>query len=126
MAMGWSSAFAPLRHVHEYTGHDHADHHHGVAAHLHARVPHAHRPAMSPLEHPALSRCDPGDHEIFVAFVCAPPEPDPVPLPIALVTVPLKAPEETSLRVAPSDVRSHGPPRLTGVAPRAPPSSHHV
>jgi hypothetical protein len=116
-ALTASSGLASLLHTHAYGGHDHPEHHHGIAAHDHHR---AAPPADAAVAH--LERCDPAKHTIALSFVCAPPHAhDLFAAEAALPTSPTSpaAAEHCARR---ADVRAHGPPLGADGPPRAPPA----
>lgn len=107
-------------HIHQYTDHDHPEHHHGPAAHDHQR-PSVHHDEDDGGAH--LEPCDPGHHAVSVTMGC-------MPLPKAHASdaeCPNPGVVEPLVSVHPvpafTDVRVHGPPPLTQAAPRAPPPS---
>ena len=111
----WSHVSA--LHIHAYIDHDHPEHHHGLAAHEHEHHAESHAPDGTL----RLESCDPGRHTISFVFVCAaPPQADAIDAEFVNSAVP--APQLRLQGVANiSDVRVHGPPRLTQTSPRAPP-----
>lgn len=120
-----TSASMALQHVHEYVDHDHADHHHGPASHGHSSVARAQAPeSHAPDDAARLEGCDPGEHVVSVAFIYVAAQPDHVPVPVMLDAIVVTPPKETWRHVALSDVRAHGPPRLTDAPLRAPPVVH--
>jgi hypothetical protein len=105
-------------HVHQYTGHDHPEHHHGLAAHEHDVLP-----AHGPESGVRLETCDPGQHAIRFAFVsAAPPQAQAL---VADRATPATATPDPPVRRALDvlDVRVHGPPSHGQASPRAPPDS---
>jgi hypothetical protein len=107
-------------HIHDYTDHDHPEHHHGLASHEHHRPDRHHDD-----DELSIESCDPGQHAVSITMGCVPwpavhapdgecASPDRVePL------VPLRLEQRLT------DVRVHGPPPLA-LAPRAPPLSLHA
>jgi hypothetical protein len=112
-----SGQVSPL-HIHQYTGHDHPEHHHGLAAHEHHRsVPH--QDNDDDVVH--MEPCDPGQHAVSITMGSAPlPQANALDVECANPSVlELLVPLRSVHRFA--DVRVHGPPPLTQVPPRAPP-----
>lgn len=127
-ALTLSSAVASSAHVHEYLGHDHPDHRHGVASHthgqIHAALPHADdhdSAAHEAAETVSIEACDPGRHAVpaLVAFT----EVRQVHLDQAVFPGPTidESPRPVHLALAVADVRAHGPPLDAGIPSRAPP-----
>ena len=108
-------------HTHAYTDHEHPEHHQGLAAHEHEAAPLKHEDVLTHVE-----GCDPGQHTVSVAFLCAVP-PLLYPLdPESVVPPLLRPPAPTALTVAYLDLRVHGPPPRTQASPRAPPLITHT
>lgn len=124
VAMLLTSGSAVPRHVHAFAGHDHEEHQHGVADHLHVaagQAPHADADA----DHgPEIEGCDPGTHAVSVTFVCASPETTQPLAAMAVEPITLQIPQAVRHSLAPADVRAHGPPRSRRSPPRAPPVVH--
>lgn len=123
------SASAALLHVHASAGHEHAEHHHGPAAHSHAAVVDQHRhhhqhEAEARGDGTQIESCDPADHVVPLAFTCVAAGEADVPLPEVVAANVLMTPRTSAVAVAPSDVRAHGPPRITDAPLRAPPIAH--
>jgi hypothetical protein len=126
-----STALTASLHVHEYTGHDHPEHHHSPASHEH------HQAAVADDDHHAETEdhgvpafqadsCDPGNHAVAVTMGCA-----QVPqLHLAIAELPsptITAPAAPVQSVAPvRDVRVHGPPFDSRIPARAPPFTPQV
>jgi hypothetical protein len=124
VAMPLTSGSAVPRHLHAFAGHDHDDHEHGVADHLHldaAQAPHAEAEADHAAE---IEGCDPGTHAVSVTFVCASPESSQSLVAAAFESITLQLPQAVRSSLAPADVRVHGPPRSRRSPPRAPPVVH--
>lgn len=120
-----TSGSAVVQHVHGYAGHDHDDHHHGLAAHVHAPTVHVHHTGTDDAAHTAeLEACDPGQHAVSVQFVCGAPEPNPARVAVTVEAVQPSPALAVWCAIAPRDVRAHGPPRFTDAPPRAPPVVH--
>ena len=124
-ALAASSATAALLHVHEYSGHDHPEHHHGLAAHSH-RPPvltEHHGADEGEEHHPAVrvDSCDPGQHAVAVTMGCA--QVPRVHVDVAELAAPTLFASTAPLRsTAPiTDVRVHGPPCDFRFPSRAPP-----
>jgi len=103
-------------HVHDYTDHDHPEHHHGLAVHEH-HVPDTYSDDGTP----QLEGCSPGRHTISYVFVCAAPAQSPA-VNAEFETPGLAVPDlgvHHALGI--TDIRVHGPPSRTQAAPRAPP-----
>jgi hypothetical protein len=115
-ALTATSGVASLLHTHDYTDHDHPEHHHGLAAHEHHTAPSHPDDGVAHLE-----GCDPGKHTTSFTFVCAPPpHVHAVDAEITLLASPTpKLQIERTVRYA--EVRVHGPPLRTQASPRAPP-----
>lgn len=103
-------------HIHEYTDHDHPEHHHGLAAHAHQRsAPHQDDDGVH------LESCDPAAHAVSLTMGCASlPQVNAVDAECASPSVleplvPLRSVSDLT------DVRVHGPPGRTQASPRAPP-----
>lgn len=103
-------------HTHAYDDHDHPEHHHGLSAHDHEAVP------VHPDDGlPRLEGCDPGQHVISFAFVCAvPPQVHAVDAEITLPASP-GSDFQVERTARHTDVRVHGPPPFSQASPRAPP-----
>lgn len=114
-----TSGLVSSLHTHAYTDHDHPEHHHGLAAHEHHAVAvHADDDGVAHIE-----GCDPSQHTISFAFVCAaPPQVHAGDAELNLPFVPSPSPLSGSA-VEYMDVRVHGPPLRTQASPRAPPIS---
>jgi hypothetical protein len=121
-----STAAGASLHVHEYLSHDHPEHHHGPASHVHhqaAIADHDHHDNTEDDGLPTLQAdsCDPGDHAVAFTMGCAqvPQLPDAIAeLPSPTVVVPVASGQS----VAPvRDVRVHGPPFDSRIPARAPP-----
>lgn len=124
VAMVLTFASALPRHVHAFAGHDHEDHRHGVAAHLHLPGAHAHH-ARPEHDHAAgIEACDPGTHAVAVPVVSGSPETGHALVAVASDATALVPPQTVRSSVAPADVRAHGPPRSRRTPPRAPPVVH--
>ena len=115
-------------HVHDYTDHDHPEHHHGLASHEHPRAGLAEHDHHSPAAdaHPAFQAelCDPGRHAVAATSGCAQAPQTHVDLrdlPGPTFIVPA-APIRSAAPVV--DVRVHGPPADARVPARAPPLTH--
>lgn len=124
--MALTSGSAALQHVHAYTDHAHAEHHHGPESHAHIVVTY-HHDSESHAPHGDAARiegCDRGEHAVSVTVTYVTPRPDHVPGPVTLETTLAPPPERAWCHVAPSDVRAHSPPRLTDAPLRAPPVVH--
>lgn len=110
----------PRLHTHAYAGHDHPEHRHGLAAHDHDRAVVHEREDD---EAPHVESCDPGRHEVSVAFGCAPAmqrisvHAEAAQLPVLDRLVPLRI-----VGMA-TDARAHGPPLVRTGPSRAPPHS---
>jgi hypothetical protein len=116
-----TSGVVSLLHTHVYDDHDHPEHHHGLAAHEH----HA-EPAHPDDGTAHLEGCDPGQHTVSFAFVCAtPPQAQAVD---AVIELPASLIPEARVEraVGYADVRVHGPPPRTQSSPRAPPLIVHI
>lgn len=123
-AMLLTSGSAAPRHVHAFAGHDHDDHEHGVADHLHLAATHAAH-GEADADHAAeVERCDPGTHAVSVAFVCAPPESGQPLVAVTIESTALQMTPAVRPSLTPADVRAHGPPRSRRTPPRAPPVVH--
>jgi len=122
VAMLLTSASALTPHVHAFAGHDHEDHQHGVAAHLH--LGHAQTHHAEADHAPEIEACDPGTHAVTVTFVCASPETGHALVAVAFDATTLVPPDTVRSSAAPADVRAHGPPRSRRTPPRAPPVVH--
>jgi hypothetical protein len=125
-----SSTAVSSLHVHDYTDHDHPEHHHGPASHEHGHSTIADRDhhSLPDEDRPALEAeaCDPGRHAISITMGCAhlpqvhaefaelPAPTGDAPNAVIRSTIPL------------TDVRVHGPPFDTRIAPRAPPVAPHA
>jgi hypothetical protein len=114
-----TSGAVSLLHTHVYDDHDHPEHHHGLAAHEHHQ---AARPSDDASPH--LEPCDPAEHKVSFAFVCAAPlqvHVDLSELPGPAIVVP-----SIPIRSAPvvTDVRVHGPPFAVRIPSRGPPLTH--
>lgn len=103
-------------HTHAYDGHDHPEHHHGLAAHQHHV---AHSRTEEGTAH--LGRCDPGMHVVHFVYVCAtPPQVQGVDAELRLPDLPVPQSRiQGTIRHA--DLRAHAPPPRTDASPRAPP-----
>jgi hypothetical protein len=112
------------QHVHAFGGHDHDEHRHGAAAHLHTAPAYRHAPAPEADHAPEIEACDPGMHAVSVTFVCASPEPGHVIVAVAFEPMTLVPPQTVRSTSAPADVRAHGPPLSHRTPPRAPPVVH--
>ena len=111
----------PSLHTHVYEDHDHPEHHHGLAAHDHDAAPVADEHGTAVLE-----ECDPGNHTVSYAFVCAaPPQVHAGDAEVTLPGTPIAEPPIAG-RIRHTDVRVHGPPRRTQSPPRAPPLIAHA
>lgn len=116
-----TAGHATALHTHAYVDHDHPEHHHGLAAHEHHHEP-AHREDGTA----RLEGCDPGQHTISFAFVCA------ASLQVQFVAAEIASPAtltpEPAVEVAVgyTDVRVHGPPVRALASPRAPPFFAHA
>jgi hypothetical protein len=111
-------------HVHEYWGHDHADHRHGPAAHSHTADADRHGGTFSADHGPAIESCDPGEHAVSVVFEFVGCDTQRAPLAVVFATVRMTPPDVAGLSAAPSDVRAHGPPQVAAAPLRAPPLVH--
>jgi len=116
IVMAWALARPVPVHVHAYSGHDHADHHHGPATHDH------HPPATTSHDGDSrLSSCDPATHVVFLRVATTTAQ--------ATVTVPfavfglyvLASDSARSGAMSSIDVRQHSPPCFSPRSPRAPP-----
>ena len=130
-ALTLSSAVASSAHVHEYLGHDHPEHHHGVASHthrqIHAVLPHADdhdSGAHEAAETVSIEGCEPGRHAVPVLVACT--EGRQVHLDQAVFPGPttVESSRPVHLALAVADVRAHGPPLKAGIPSRAPPLPH--
>ncbi|HET7695078.1 MAG TPA: hypothetical protein VFK57_05165 [Vicinamibacterales bacterium] len=124
-ALVTATAAAASLHVHEYAGHDHPEHHHGLAAHRHAAAapPHADRRLDDHGPHFEAISCDAGRHAVTARTVCASVpsvEVAVAELPGPALAVPA-APARSALPI--TDVRVHGPPAPGRLPARAPPAS---
>ncbi len=124
VAMVLTSGAAVPRHVHAFAGHDHGDHEHGVADHLHLATGHASHAEADAVHTPTLEGCDPGTHAVTVTFVGASPEAGQSLVAVAIESLAPQIPQAGPSRLAPADVRVHGPPRSRRTPPRAPPVVH--
>jgi hypothetical protein len=115
------SGVASLLHTHAYVDHDHPEHHHGLAAHEHHTMP-----ARPDDGTPHLEGCDPGEHAVSFAFICAaPPHVDAVDAAVSLPASP-SAELQIERAVRHIEVRAHSPPSRTQASPRAPPAALHA
>ena len=123
-----STATGSLLHVHDYTGHDHPDHHHGPASHEHHvyyAVEHREDHHDEEERHggPVASgdSCDPGRHAVAVTMGCA--HVPQLQLTIAELPGPAIFAPSTTVRssIPITDVRVHGPPFDTRSPSRGPP-----
>jgi hypothetical protein len=108
-------------HTHAYVDHDHPEHRHGLAAHEHHGMP------VDPDDGtPHLEGCDPGQHTVSFAFVCA--GPPPFNSVDAEVSLPASSSAELQIEgaIRHTDVRGHSPPSRTPASPRAPPTALHA
>ena len=112
----------PLLHVHLYDDHDHAEHHHGPAFHVHGHA--QAQPAYPAVPTgPLVGRCAPDAHVLALTATLA-SSPDQLVVPAlapAVTVVANHAPPRPF--VARPEVRSHSPPGLTDSPLRAPPHS---
>jgi hypothetical protein len=116
-----SPGFVP-RHLHEYVGHDHPEHHHGLAAHEH----HYDKVAHTDDPHLVWESCDPAQHVVSVSTGC-------ISLPNlyvsdsacgnCFISERLVLISSIQTRV---DVRVHGPPSGRLIPSRAPPLAIHA
>lgn len=115
-----------MLHVHDYVGHDHAEHKHGPAAHSHGQAEHGRHLDGGPSTTAGhrVESCDPGEHVVAVVFTCVTPiAHQALPADMTAV-VRVTPPAVTPCRRALSDARAHSPPRLTDTPLRAPPVVH--
>lgn len=102
------------RHVHVYTGHDHHEHHHGVAAHEH------HHEAEPEGMH--FDECEPGLHLVRVTVVCCQSvQPNAANVDLSPLISVIEPGRITSASIDVTDVRAHGPPSFAPRSLRAPP-----
>ncbi|MQA31107.1 MAG: hypothetical protein GEU82_14955 [Luteitalea sp.] len=108
-------------HTHAYLDHDHPEHHHGLSAHEHHPAPARHDDGVA-----HVAGCDPGQHTISFAFLCAaPPQVHAGDVEVALPSSPIGELQIQST-IEYSDVRVHGPPPRTQASPRSPPLIAHT
>jgi hypothetical protein len=119
VAVASTAGQASALHTHDYTDHDHPEHHHGLASHEHRRFQ-AHPDDAGP----RLDACDPGRHSVSIVPGCCAALADQDPI-AAVCGAP--TPVRTLVRVhsaaGVTEVRVHGPPLPSPAAPRAPPRS---
>jgi hypothetical protein len=126
-AVVFSTTAVSSLHVHAYSDHDDASHHHGLASHEH-QASSSERPshgedADHDDEAPHVEACERDLHVVpIVTMSCA----DAVPLSIDMVPASgrllLTDPADRRVAVPFSDVRVHGPPGLNTLSLRGPPS----
>jgi hypothetical protein len=116
-----TSGVGSLLHTHDYTDHDHPEHHHGLAAHEHHLTPPHPDDGVTRVE-----GCDPAKHTVSFASLCA------AVLQVMVVVAELRVPSRLTpdlkdwQPVGYADVRVHGPPPRSQASPRAPPLIAHA
>jgi len=105
-------------HIHQYTDHEHPEHHHGIAAHEHHRSAAHHDDDHEAAQ---LESCDPALHAVPVTMGVAPAQQVDA-IDAQCGNSALVEPPAPLSSVQPfTDVRVHGPPPLIQAPPRAPP-----
>ena len=124
-----STATVSSLHVHEYFGHDHPEHHHGLASHEHddTELPdldHHVGSVDEDQEEIEAGPCDPGRHAFAVTLGCA-------HVPLVHIEFAEGAGPTVVAPIAPigsatpiTDIRVHGPPSNVRIPSRAPPLPH--
>jgi len=114
------SGVSALQHVHAYGGHDHPEHHHGLAAHAHKTSVHVHHDAAD-MAVPQLEGCDAGEHAVSAAFTYVPAHQVQTLAPVADVVALFVPPVTVVGRTPAVDRRAHSPPGTADTPLRAPP-----
>jgi hypothetical protein len=110
----------PLLHVHLYGDHDHAEHHHGPAFHVHEHAQ-AQSVGSAVPRGPLLGPCAPDAHVAARTATLA-TSPDSLVVPALAPAVTVAAnPVPPRPFMARPEVRAHSPPGLTDSPLRAPP-----
>ena len=128
-ALAVSTATGSSLHVHEYSGHDHPEHHHGPASHEHYApgLPESDdHVASGDEDHPEMAAlpCDPGRHAVELTLGRSHVAQIHIEIADAAgpaVAAPLAA---TGSATPITDVRVHGPPSHVRIPSRAPPLAH--
>lgn len=120
IALCQTLALGRALHAHDYAGHIHPEHHHGLAAHHHDRHAQWHNGDGEETLH--VEACEPGMHRVAAVFLSSAPSPihhaDTVFTLVAAGYVPPPTPATAAVL---RDVRVHGPPPRTPESLRGPP-----